>query len=447
MGREDRIQMLREANMRRFLAALAGSESGNVVAMAAFGLPILIGGAALAIDSSLWETSRLKAQNAADQAALSAMIAFTAESSSSEGSKRAGAVLEGYAVADAYGYKNGTGVSVTVNNGPKSGKFIDDPNAFEVIIQKETSTLFSRIFSSQPPTILARAVSAKSQSSSACIVALDPSATPNVSGIVGAGSGGLNASGSGDITTTGCNIYVNSSSEKAIDVTGGGTVRSDNIYVVGNYSGNVATTEAPAPETGVSAIADPYGSRTIPSWDSCESVSTWSGTVTNPTGQRTFCGGIKVTGATTLEPGIYIILDGSLESSKPITGDGVTIILTSETPETNNGIFKFTSGATLNLTAPSTGPSAGMVLWADKDLPHNADHFKAGTTGNIEGAVYLPSHIVNYSGSATTGSQCTQLIAAQIAISGGANFSHNCDGVGVSDVGGGTSSRRGIVSE
>jgi len=272
--------------------------------------------------------------------------------------------------------------------------------------------------------------------STACIMALDSSSSPNVKGIIGAGAGALNASGSGTINLTGCNIYVNSTSKVSIDVTGGGTISADYVYTSGSYSGDVQATKAAskAPTTGAPAIGDPYAStRSIPSWSGCTGPTSWTGNISNPTGVVAICGNVTVSGATTLSPGVYIIADGSLTSSKAITGTGVTIILTSTNPSKDNGIFDFKAGATLTLSAPTTGSTAGITLWADGNLPHNADQFFAGTTGNITGAVYLPSHLVNYSGSATAGSSCTQLIAAEIAVSGGASFQHQCSGTGVLD--------------
>jgi Flp pilus assembly protein TadG len=281
---------------------------------------------------------------------------------------------------------------------------------------------------------------AQGSTSPACVIALDPSSTPNVQGIIGAGKGSLNASGSGTFALTGCNIYVNSPSNLSIDVTGGGTISADYVYTAGNYSGNVTATKTAQPTASAPATADPYASRSMPTSGSCSASHSWSGSISNPTGVLTYCGDVSVTGSTTLAPGVYIILDGSLTSTKPISGTGVTIILTSNTPSSDDGIFDFKAGATLTLSAPTTGATAGIALWADGRLPHNADQFYAGTTGNITGAVYLPSHLVNYSGSATAGSACIQLIAKEIAISGGANFQHQCSGVGISDPVSGTGS-------
>jgi hypothetical protein len=295
-------------------------------------------------------------------------------------------------------------------------------------------TSFMSIVNVNSLTVSARGTAGvKKNISPACIIALDPSATPNVSGIIGAGVGGLNASGGGALNVTNCNIYVNSSSSQSINVTGGGSITADYVYTTGNYTGLVKTNKTTQPTTGAPATPDPYATRTIPAATGCAPGNAWSGSIPN-SGTVTYCGDVTVGGATTLAPGVYIIKDGSLTSSNPISGTGVTIILTKSAGMSGDGVFDFKAGATLTLSAPTTGPTAGIALWADAALAHNADNFRAGTTGNITGAVYLPNHLVNYSGSASAGSACSQLIAKVIAISGGASFNHQCNGVGVSDV-------------
>jgi hypothetical protein len=115
----------------------------------------------------------------------------------------------------------------------------------------------------------------------------------------------------------------------------------------------------------------------------------WSGTIHNPTGVMAFNGNVNLSGNTTLDPGIYMISNGSLNMSgqNSLSGTGVTIILTSPNPSSDNGAFSITGGGAINITAPSTGPTAGIALWADKNLPNNQDKFAGGTTGNLVGAV------------------------------------------------------------
>jgi hypothetical protein len=142
-------------------------------------------------------------------------------------------------------------------------------------------------------------------------------------------------------------------------------------------------------------------------------------------------GNVTVSGPTTLDPGIYIINNGSFTSSQSITGTGVTIALTG----TTNGVFTIDAGATLNLSAPTTGTTAGIVFWADTKPSAGAllDTFNGGSNNTITGAVYSPYHQVNYTGSSVSGSGCTQLIGRYLNFTGSATFNHACSGTGTLD--------------
>lgn len=401
----------------------ARDSGANLYAIAALAIGSLTVTAGGAVDYAAVVSARSTMQNAVDSAALA-------------GVKEAAASRD--AIADRF-VQSGI-ANVTFASGPTITKATDASTGnYSVTASGSVPTSFLSIlgFASLPISATATAGLGGTKASPACLIALDPSATPDVTGIIGAGAGGLNASGSGTMALTGCNIYVNSTSAKSIDVTGGGTVSADYVFTAGGYSGLVKATQASngLPTTGSKPVADPYAGRTVPSWFMCAPPMPWVGFVANSTGLNVYCGTVNVAGPTTLAPGVYIIADGSLVSSSPITGNGVTIILSSKTPATNKGVFDFKAGATLTLTAPTSGPTAGIALWADARLPHGADNFRAGTTGNINGAIYLPSHMVNYSGSAKTTSTCTQLVADQIAVSGGASFQHQCTGMPISDPG------------
>ena len=110
---------------------------------------------------------------------------------------------------------------------------------------------------------------------------------------------------------------------------------------------------------------------------------------------------------------------------------GVTIVLTSSTGS-NYATADISGGTYVNITAPASGPTAGLAFFQDRNAPSNGtDSFSGGATQNITGAIYFPNQDVNYSGgTATGGSQCTQLIAYTMTFSGGSTFNNNCAGVG-----------------
>jgi hypothetical protein len=262
------------------------------------------------------------------------------------------------------------------------------------------------------------------QSASACIVGL--SAQPSNIDVT--------FNGSTNVTANGCDVDADSPSSSSINTNGGGSVHAANIRTVGGVSGgNLHVTESI--HTQSSSTPDPYASRTIPSIPSFTANNNWSGTIQNPNGIVAFNGHVTLSGNTTLDPGIYIISNGSLNMSgqNSLSGTGVTILLTSSNPSSDNGTFSITGGGALNITAPSTGPTAGIALWADKNLPNNQDKFAGGTMGNVIGAIYLPSQDVKFAGISNTASKCTQLIGYNVVFTGTSTFNHNCNGVGTSD--------------
>jgi hypothetical protein len=80
----------------------------------------------------------------------------------------------------------------------------------------------------------------------------------------------------------------------------------------------------------------------------------------------------------------------------------------------------------LTLTAPTTGTTAGLAFVTRPTLSGTVS-VQNGAALIVEGAIYLPSMDITFSGnSRTSGAQCTQLIARQIIVTTSLNFQANC---------------------
>jgi len=396
----------------------------------AIGLTVLLGFAALGVDVSIWLRARSNAQNAADAAANSAGAAAYQTNSTAR------IQADVNAMAAANGFQNGmNGVTVTMNNPPKSGAYAGNASAYEVIITAPQKVyLASALAGAKAPTVTGRAVAAlvfknPGPTFPTCILGLSPLAN-NVD---------VTFNGAASVVANGCEVQADSPSSSSVNTNGGGSVHSKAVRTVGGVSGgNIFVTDNPGIWTNQGSIPDPYAGRTIPSMPAASGPNKWSGPVTNTgTGDppvMTINGNVDVKGDTTLRKGIYIINNGSFNDTgqNTVTGNGVTIILTSSTPASDNGTFSVTGGGGLNLTALTYGPTAGIALWADKNLPEKGDTFAGGTTSNLVGAIYLPSHDLKIAGGGTA-SSCQQIIAYNIKFTGNSTFNHNCNGVGTSD--------------
>jgi hypothetical protein len=84
-------------------------------------------------------------------------------------------------------------------------------------------------------------------------------------------------------------------------------------------------------------------------------------------------------------------------------------------------------GATLNLTPPASGPTAGIVIFGDRSIPvGTAFKFDGGASQYLAGAIYVPTGDVTYAGGASTSTSCTKIIADTVKFTGNSNLAINC---------------------
>jgi hypothetical protein len=140
-----------------------------------------------------------------------------------------------------------------------------------------------------------------------------------------------------------------------------------------------------------------------------------------------------------MSAGVYVIAGNSnggftVAGGSQVTGTGVTIVLTGS--GSNYATANINNGATVNLSAPSTGATAGLVFFADPNSPSTpGSTFGGGSQMTLTGALYFPSQTVNYQNGTNTTATCTQLIAWLIVFQGGASFNSNCANTGVGTIG------------
>ena len=379
---------------RRHLARFISDRAGGVAVLTAMSLTTLLGFAGLGTEATLWYVAKRNMQGATDAAAFSAATAEAAGQNSTAFDAAANAV------AKQYGFAAGTGgVTVAVNNPPLSGNYTTNSEAIEVIVSQPQPMLFSQLFRASEPTITARAVAAPGNNASGCVMALDKGDVIDVSD-----------SGTTTLNLNSCALDINSSSSDALNMSGNTVINTSSANIVGNYvlSGGAQINATSGIQTGTQPVADPYANAQIPSYSGCNKTSlvvvgTTNLTPTSPGGVYVLCNTVTVAGGAgnlNLAPGVYIINAGSLNVSggATITGTGVTIILTSSSGA-SYGTVQVGGGSTINISAPTSGATAGIAFFGDRNAPStNSNSFSGGATQNITGAIYFPSQEVTYSG-------------------------------------------------
>jgi hypothetical protein len=413
----------RLAAVARRLRRLAGDEEGATLATTAILLLTLLGVVGMGIDVGAAFTARRAAQNAADSAALSAAVDAAAQGKQLD--QQAKAVAAQYGLVDGKG-----GVSVQVHTPPTLGPNAGNGEATEVIIQRPALGFFSLLFNPNPPPIRARAVATSAVGDgSGCLLALDPKAAQAVL-----------FNGVPTVNLQDCSLYDNSNSSTALLLNGGVTINATGIDVVGGILKNGSVKLNANVQTGAKPQLDPYAKVPIPPYSGCDQNSAVvnSGSRTfNASGPRpyVFCNGLIVNGGSVnFGPGVYVINGGSfiLNGSTGATATGATFIFT------NGATFTFNSGTNINMSAPTTGPTKGMLLWVDPKGGGGQVTLNAGSNQAYTGAIYAPSRqLVLNGGTRVVNSACTQIIAATMIINGDVALQTDCAGTGVTPIGSG----------
>jgi hypothetical protein len=290
-----------------------------------------------------------------------------------------------------------------------------------VIIREPQTRLLSVLFDSGPLSIRARAV-AVGMGGKGCVIALDPTA-----------SGAATVQGTAAVELDGCSLYDNSASATALATGGSGTLKAESISIVGGLANTTGITTTDGIATGQPPASDPYADATYGGFTGCDktNLNVKSDLTIDP---GVYCNGIQVnSGATlTLNPGIYYFDQGEFKvnGGATVNGAGVTLVFTSSNGR-NYASATINGGANVNLSAPTSGPTAGIVLFGDRNMTADtAFKLNGGSTELFDGAIYLPKADVSFAGGASSTNGCLQLIANKVTFVGNANFAVNCEGKG-----------------
>jgi hypothetical protein len=389
-------------NMRA-LRRLVRDRSGNVAILAALMFPVIIGGMGLGVEVGFWHYNQRKLQHAADVAAYAAGVRKKAGDSKQALEKVAAHV------ASESGVDAVAGV-VTVNTPPTSGSHAGNSKAVEVILDETVPRAFTSLFLADDLKLSGRAVVVAADANPACVLALHPSK-----------QAAIELTGNADVALSGCHIAANSSDPDAFSMDGNADLTVDCVHTVGGayvQKKHKLDMECDAVEEGISPVADPYADLAAPDCG----------------GPKVYChaGGLSLKNKTELAEGIYIINGGTLEftANANVTGKNITFFLT------NGATVEIKGNAKFNLTAPTdpAEPYAGMLFFGDRNDNSTGFEIKGNASGSLQGAIYFPSGHAKFTGNGDITSECIQVIADTVTLTGNSDFKANCTSAGVREL-------------
>lgn len=405
--------------MRSFdwLKRLAADRRGNALVVAATCIPLMIGAAALGVDTIYMALSKRQLQRSADSGALAGAYAIVQSKDASAAVTRDLQLNNSIAL---------TG-SPTVENAPTVGSYAGNVRAVRVALTATVPMAFWSVFSSSSATIKAEATAAVTYNAKWCMLSLEDGNTA-----------GITFTGSADIDL-GCGIATNSKAAAAITAGGSSTVKATPLSAQGGVPSSShfvsPTTLMPySPKQADPFVALPLP--TIPGGESCPALAVKSNepAYTVPVqSDNVYCfKGMDVKGTLNLQPGTYYV-DGSafsIGAQGVINGTGVTIILTASNAASNSNAiagFDIAAGATVNLAAPKSGTYEGVLFYQDpRAALGNTVKINGNTDSFLEGAFYFPRAYMTFNGTAGMVTRCIQLIARRLEFSGNSSVDNVC---------------------
>ncbi|ABY31896.1 TadE/TadG family type IV pilus assembly protein [Methylorubrum extorquens] len=373
----------RTIRWRQPFARLCRQNDGSVAVIFALAGSTLIGLVGGAIDYARFASARTNLQSAVDAGVLAGGNALKLVVSSSEsivGLTTQTIQAEAKAGADAP-----VSIQVTVAS---------DKTSVEARAEQVIKLTFGAFVGMASIPISARARASVVGRMRLCMLALDPAA-----------AGAFNLERNAQVTAYDCALYSNSVSRSGMVGRDGALARAQTICSAGGFKDDRANF-TPSPQTSCPVIEDPLRNRPAPPLGSCVNLpeilrladlltgkSKGNNVIATPftLDPGTYCGGLHITknAVVTLRPGIYVMKDGPLIVDKraTMTGKDVGFYFVG-----NNSGLLFDKRTTVDLTAPTTGAMAGLLMAEDPSVALPTDPVLAVDTllGDIVTPTPLP---------------------------------------------------------
>lgn len=377
-----------------------GGERGQLVPLLGIGIVALLGMTALSVDLGYYRYQQRAEQSAADSSAIAGAIRLNYPNAVNSDSPTM--VARAVASSAPYGYVDDSTAAnvVAVSTNPptptRPGATPYPANtAVEVVIKKLQPNFFSAIFGSQT-TVGARAVAVAVVDKSSCLYQLQ----------TGANSGFLTFKGNKPFDLRHCGVSANG------PIDDGGSFTSTTTTV--EHLDTINNIPAPPTITSVlpRAVTDPCFKIL-----SCKYLSTQQPfqatppnpidasvtSIVNPNTTNPYANPVYVTNccaaATTFPPGIYYVYQGNQTTMGPLYGTGVTIV----NVDGNLNEGGLGTGAS-TITAPTTGPTAGMAYYHPASAVNQGCTLNGGgnNTSLFAGIFYSPNSQCTINGGTVT---------------------------------------------
>ena len=373
-------------------------ERGQVIPIVALALTVLFGAAALAVDVGYWRYQERLQQAAADSAAVAGASELALGVAGADSAATHDATLNGFT-------DDGVNTRVVTNWPPTSGSYSGNTSAVEVIIRKNQPGFFGKVVGFNTQWISARAVGLVSSYGRFCIYGLSTSGTSVLFNGSTVNTPKCGIISDADMTINGATVTAFSLGYVGAVVNNGSTYPSN-----GAQPKKALVTSDPCPTIAGCAWIKAHP----PSSGPCLSPTVYNGLATATLNPGRYCTNVIINGCTNV-----VFNAGLYEFDAGVTANGVTNVSGSNVTIYNNSGSLVINGSVVNLSAPTTGNTAGVLFYQN---PADTNAFVAnGSGGGYAGMIYFPTSQLTING---TLSQWLLLVGSTVVINGsGTNVS------------------------
>jgi hypothetical protein len=327
----------RRARALCWIGRFGGDENASVLPIFVVVLPVLAIVVGAAIDYTFAASTKVKMQSIADSAAIAAVRELALASTNST-------TVTSVATTFIAGSLPSAMSTVSVDT---------DARTVQVIINQTYTPITGGILGRGPIPLSASSTAKLDGSMPLCLLALDPSSSETIS-----------LQDNAVMKAPGCLVQTNSTNKLALDSNDSAVLNAGMICSVGGAVKFVSSNYSPQPTTDCPALTDPLSSRARPPVGACSYTNLVVDGVYQTLQPGTYCGGVKITNGAnvTLAPGIFVMSGGPLvvDGGSSLKGTYVGLYLSGA-----GANLTFDTATTINLSAPSSGPLTGILVYDD----------------------------------------------------------------------------------
>lgn len=351
---------------------------GVVALLAAIMAPVLFMLTGLAIDYLRMTSEKAKLQAVADTASLAAAKELGLTDFRDENPNAVmQAIVENYFKSN---LPSGRGQTYSVQTEVLKNE--GDALHVEVKAREVVSGLFGPNFGMGQTEIEVGATATVIGKPNICLLALEP-----------AKAGSIELNHKSRVVGQNCSVFANSTHSLGIKSKNDAQLSAQTICSAGGVQGS-GDNFSPRPITDCPQFEDPLSGRPTPDVGPCAATSLeiTDSTITLTPG--TYCGGLTIGGTSrvTFDEGVYVFKDGPLIVKDTAVVEGVdTGFYFSGSAAT----FTFETNTTINLSAPTRGPLAGLLFFGSRDQSGSTYVINSDNAHQLLGTIYLPEGVIS----------------------------------------------------